>query len=182
MWHDSGDQWWCLEHEHDIGHMSLVHFLVWHVSTWHSDVKYLTGCCCCFHFTARVIRHCETRFADPGAPVTARYRFNRQIQWRQSSKGHNILTILTHLKFVLFPHGLTALAPPHIRSEIYILNKIKLINRCDDNSRIVLRFQDLIGIQDLDYWNFGWKDTKKILTFPNHACKGIWKNSISFKS
>ena len=108
-WHDSGDQWRCPEHEHDIGHMSLVHFLV-----WHSDVKYLIGCCCCFHFTARVIRHCETRFADPGVSVTARYRFNRQIQWRQSSKGHNILTILTHLKFVLFPHNLTTLAHPYV--------------------------------------------------------------------
>ena len=34
-----------------------------------SDVKYLTGCCCCFNLIARVIIHRETELRRPGSPV-----------------------------------------------------------------------------------------------------------------
>ena len=113
-WHDTGDQWWCPELEHDRGHVSRVYFLMLHAVTKHYTdtvmwIIWRDAVGCCFHFIARVIRHCETEVRRPGAPVTARYRFNRQIQWRQSAEVTKIWQVLTHPEVVLFP-DFTALA------------------------------------------------------------------------
>ena len=103
-WHDMGDQWWCPELEHDRGHVSRVYFLMLHAVTKHytkSDTvmwiiwRDVVGCCC-FHFIARVIRHCETEVHRPGARwlpdtvLTDKYNDGRAQRSRKSDKSWHI--------------------------------------------------------------------------------------------